>query len=49
MEDLDIDPFFTFEKAYNDDDLPDAVSFERTLQNGKHMKDCITPDMVTNH
>ena len=44
MADLDIDPFFTFQKAWDDNDLPDSVHFKRTLANGKRMKDLVTLD-----
>ena len=44
MADLDIDPFFTLERAWDDDDIPDAISFERTLDNNKRLKDRVVPD-----
>ena len=48
MADLDIDPFFTLEKAWKEEDLPDDVTFERTRDDGKHLKDRATPDSGEN-
>jgi len=44
MADLDVDPFFTVTRAYGDEDFPQQIDFERTLANGKRMKDKVYPD-----
>ena len=44
MADLDVDPFFTVTHAYDDEDFPQQIDFERTLANGKRMKDKVYPD-----
>ena len=44
MADLDVDLFFTVTRAYGDEDFPQQIDFERTLANGKRMKDKVYPD-----
>ena len=44
MADLDVDPFFTVTRAYDDEDFPQQIDFERTLTNRKRMKDKVYPD-----
>ena len=35
MADLDIEPFFTMKKAFDEENLPDAVKFEATVRGNK--------------
>ena len=43
MADLDIDPFFTYKKAYTKDDLPEKELFERTTDNKLRLRELVTP------
>ena len=43
MVDLDIDPFFAFDKAYTKDDLPHKELFERTTDDKLRLRDRVTP------